>query len=297
MHGKFHACLLWSYFLGILPNEQYDSYFHGHYRCSTFPDTHSFLTVKWNLLHSQQILHRQELSIGSLFFFFFFFFQSVLGTLETITLGLKLFLYYSYYFKCSMRWERQNPLQSLCCLLSFVLALLYFHSDEARVVWNSQISGKFPAKIQLLDIKRGPLVKFIHCHHLLGSCGGNCAAMQYNKKWVRLHYMVKTLEKVPWAISMKFASASNKCHIRKAAAHILLCFSEERIHLFWESSLKQDSLSLVLPPAPAATNTCWHQQQTSLLSAALAPLTGDFSEVNFSITYLLHLEVGAGKNR
>lgn len=33
-----------------------------------------------------------------------------------------------------MRAERQNPLQSLCYLLSFVLALLYFHSDEARVV-------------------------------------------------------------------------------------------------------------------------------------------------------------------
>lgn len=157
--------------------------------------------------------------------------------------------------------------------------------------------GNFLLKFNYWIKKRGPLVKFIHCHHLLGSCGGNCPAMQYNKTRVRLHYMVRTLEKVPWAITMKFASASNKCHIRKAAAHILLCFSEERIHLFWESSLKQESLSLALPPPTAATNTCWHQQQTSLLSAALAPLTGHFSEVNFSITYLLHLEVGAGKNR
>lgn len=163
-----------------------------------------------------------------------------------------------------MRWERTNPLRSLCRLLSFVLALLYFHSDEARVMWNTQISGRFLAKIQLPDKKRGPLVKFIHCHHLLGSCGGNWPAMQYSKKWIRLHYMVRALEKVPWAITMKFASASNKCHILKAAAHVLLCFSKEHIHLFWETSLKQDSLSLVLPPLTAATNTSWEQQKANV---------------------------------
>jgi len=53
----------------------------------------------------------------------------------------------------------------------------------------------------------------------------------------------------------------------------------------------------VLPAPTAATNTGNNRKQMSLLSAALAPLTDDFSEVNLLIIALLGLELGAGKDR
>lgn len=73
MHGKFHGCLLWTYFLGKSANEQYDSCSHGRHWCSKFPGIHSLLSMKWNcrLLQSQQALHRQQLSVGNIFFLLF----------------------------------------------------------------------------------------------------------------------------------------------------------------------------------------------------------------------------------
>lgn len=201
MPGKFHACLLWVYFPWILPNEQYYFYSRGHYRCSTFPDIHSFLFMKWNprLLHSQRTLHRQELSTASLgLVLFFFFLSECTRHIRNNYIGINFFYmiylkiwHYSFYLKCPLKWERKNPLQSLCRLFSIVLALLYFPQ------WWSQgcvkHSGKFLPKIQLSDKKRRPLVKCIYCHLLSGRRRGNCPGMQ----WIRVHYTVKTLDKVP----------------------------------------------------------------------------------------------------
>lgn len=74
-------------------------------------------------------------------------------------------------------------------------------------------------------------MRFIHHHHLLDSCRGNCPAMQYSKKWIRLHCMVRPKES-PLSNFYEVCKCFHKLAILKAAVHVLLCFSEEYIHLF-----------------------------------------------------------------
>jgi len=90
------------------------------------------------------------------------------------------------HLKCLLWGERKNPLKSLCFILSFVLVLLYFHSDEAKVDETLKSLGDFLLMFSYWIKKWG--LKFTQCHRfswLWGKSYGHSAQKEMDKAPLR----------------------------------------------------------------------------------------------------------------
>lgn len=131
MHGKFHACLLWHYSLGISATEHY-----LFYSCILYTtDVPSFLIFIYLNPYNETTgcSWVSKLSIGSIFFVF----QSAL---ETTALGFKLLKYniikhLMLFISHEMSFEgrKKEPFFKACALF-FVLALLYLSVMKQTLV-------------------------------------------------------------------------------------------------------------------------------------------------------------------